>query len=114
VTHGQLELDARRTRLLGKLTEALPDFMGDVSAVGEGAYRDGALSTKIKRLMALAIALRAGCTHCILAQTHHALDAGATRDEVLETITVEISMSGTTGVAESLRVVELMEELGDW
>ena len=108
----QLELDANRLRLLDELTEALPAFMGRVSAVWDEAYRDGALSTKVKRLMAMAIALRAGCTNCILAQTRHALDAGATRDEVLETIAVEISMSGTTGIAESLRVVELMDELG--
>ena len=114
MAQAQLELDANRIRLLSRLTEALPALSEAVAAVGDSAYREGALSTKVKRLMALAIALRAGCTNCILAQARHALKAGATKDEILETIAVEISMSGTTGIAESLRVVELMEELGAW
>ena len=75
-------------------------------------YRDGALSLKVKRLMSLAIALRASCRNCILAQTMFALEAGATTEEVLETLSVVVSKSGTTGVAESLRVVQLLEELG--
>jgi len=42
----------------------------------------------------------------------YALENGATRDEVLETISVVVSMRGTTGVAESLRVIQLLDELG--
>jgi alkylhydroperoxidase/carboxymuconolactone decarboxylase family protein YurZ len=65
----------------------------------------------IKR-MALAIALEAGCRNCVLAQTMYALENGATKDDVLETISVVVSMRGTTGVAESLGVVQFMDELG--
>jgi len=73
--------------------------------------KDGALSCKVKRLMALTLALGAGCRNCILAQTKNALGNGATKDEILETLSVVISMRGTTGVAESLRVVQLLDEL---
>lgn len=52
----------------------------------EIAYKDGALTTKIKRMMAMAIALGAGCRNCILAQTKHALEAGATKDEIFKVI----------------------------
>ena len=86
--------------------------MAAESAVLDVAYKEGALSTKVKRLMALAIALRAGCTNCILSQTKYALDAGATKDDLLETIIVVTAMSGTTGIAESLRVIKYLEELG--
>jgi len=41
-----------------------------------------------------------------------ALEAGATKDEILETISVNVAMSGTTGIAESLRVLKLLDELG--
>ena len=75
-------------------------------------YKDGALSSKVKRLIALGIALRAGCTNCILAQTMRALEVGASKDEILETLSVEVVMSGTTGIAESLRVLKLLDELG--
>ncbi len=108
----QLELEAERVKLVDKLRQALPDLTTREAAVVDGVYRDGALSHKVKRLIALGIALRAGCTNCILAQTKHALNAGATKDELLETISVEVVMSGTTGVAESLRVIKLLDELG--
>ena len=62
-------------------------------------------------LMALGIALRARCVNCIVGQTMRALDAGATKEEILETISVNMAMSGTTGVAESLRVLKLLDEL---
>ena len=75
------------------------------------AYKNGALSSKTKRLMALALALGVGCTNCILGQTNRALDAGGTKEEILETLSVVVSMRGTTGIAESLRVIKLLEEL---
>ena len=108
----QIELNKERLKLLDKFKQALPDLMAAESAVGEVAYKDGALSGKVKRLMALAIALRVGCINCILGQTIRALDAGATKEEILETLSVEVAISGTTGVAESLRVIKLLDELG--
>ena len=108
----QLELNEERVKLLDKFGQALPGLWVAETAVFNEVYKDGALSLKVKRLMALAIALGAGCTNCILGQTKRALEAGATKDEILETISVTVVMRGTTGVAESLRVVKLLEELG--
>lgn len=108
----QLQLNDERVELLNKLKKELPELMNSEWGFLKIAYRDGALSKKVKYLMALAIALRACCTNCILAQTKNALDAGATKEEILETISVEMAMSGTTGIAESLRVIKLLDELG--
>ena len=110
----QLELNEERLQLLGKFRQALPELMANEAAATELVYRDGALSIKVKRLIALAIAIRAGCTNPILAHTIRALEAGATKDEILETLSVGVAMSGTSGVAESLRVVKLLDELGEW
>jgi AhpD family alkylhydroperoxidase len=108
----QIELNNERKELLDTFKRAAPDFMTVEYAAVDEAYKDGALRSRVKRLMALAIALRAGCTNCILAQTQRALEAGATKDEILETLFVVISMSGTTGIAESLRVIKFLDELG--
>ena len=109
----QIELNNERIELLDKFKQALPDLMASQHTMLDIVYDDGALSAKFKRLISLAIALRAGCTNCILAQTKRALEAGATKDELLETLSVEVAMSGSTGVAESLRVVKLLDELGE-
>jgi alkylhydroperoxidase/carboxymuconolactone decarboxylase family protein YurZ len=42
----------------------------------------------------------------------YALESGATKEEILETVSVVVSMRGTTGLGESLRVVQLLDELG--
>ena len=108
----QTEINEERKRVLEKIRQLSPEVMKFVAAQGDTAYKDGALSTKVKRLIALAIGLRAGCTNCIVAQTQRSLEAGATVEEIMETIGVEICMSGTTGVGESLRVIKFLEELG--
>jgi alkylhydroperoxidase/carboxymuconolactone decarboxylase family protein YurZ len=41
-----------------------------------------------------------------------ALETGASKEEILETLSVVVAMSGTTGVAESLRVLKILDELG--
>jgi AhpD family alkylhydroperoxidase len=95
-----------------KLLQALPGVASAQVAMVDEAYKDGAFNRKVKGLMASAVALRATCTPCILAQTMRAIEAGATKEEILETIGVATTMRGTTGSAESLIVVKLLEELG--
>jgi AhpD family alkylhydroperoxidase len=108
----QLELNKNRAKHLDTFAQLLPDVMGAVKGLTAEVYKNGALSCKIKRLMSLALALGAGCRNCILSQTMYALKNGATKEEILETISVAVSMRGTTGVGESLRVIQLLDELG--
>jgi AhpD family alkylhydroperoxidase len=108
----QLELNKERLKYLEALHQQLPDLMVHESAKWDEVYKDGALSAKVKRLMALGIALRARCVNCIVGQTMRALEAGASKEEILETISVNMAMSGTTGIAESLRVLKLLDEQG--
>jgi len=108
----QLELYNEFMQQKEKLEKELPDLMAMERGAWDEAYKDGALSRKVKRLMALAIALRAGCTSCIIGQTIRAIEAGATRDEVVETISVAMVVGGTTGFAEGYRVMKLLDEMG--
>jgi alkylhydroperoxidase/carboxymuconolactone decarboxylase family protein YurZ len=108
----KLELDKNRVKKRNKLAELLPDVREAVRGLTAEVYRDGTLSCEAKRLMSLALAPGARARNCILAQTMYALENGATKDEILVTILIVLSMRGTTGFPESLRVVELLDELG--
>lgn len=108
----QMDLNDNRTRQLETFARLLPDVLGHVRDQAVETYRDGVLDGKTKRLMALAVALGAGCRNCVLGQTAFALEKGATQEEILETIAVVVSMRGTTGIAESLRVIQFLEEQG--
>ena len=106
------ELNNNRLAQLSKFAELLPGVFGQVRAMTGDIYQDGELSTKVKRLIGLSAAMSAGCQNCTLAQTMYALDCGATKEEILETISVVISLRGTTGMAESLKVIQFLDEQG--
>ena len=112
MSESQLELEKNREKQKDRLADLIPDVWGATREVAAEVYKDGALSGKAKRLISLGIALGTGTRNCVLAQTMNALEKGVTVEEILETISVVISMRGTTGVAESLRVVQLLDELG--
>jgi len=112
MSESQIELNNNRKKQLKKCIEAMPDMASLLGAQVNEAYKDGAIDSKTKRLMAMAVALGAGCRNCVLGQAEGALELGATKEEFLETISVVVSMRGTTGIAESLRVIQLLDELG--
>ncbi len=110
----QLEYYTETGKYRDRFDEGLPDAMAAYTAFRKEVYKDGALSQKVKRLIALSIGLQAGCTRCIQGQTRDAVEAGATKAEVLEAVAVAIVMGGTAVSAESWRVVKVLEELGQW
>jgi len=95
----QLRLNDERVKLRDKFKRALPDLMIHEDAVLDSVYKDSAFSDKVKRLISLDIALRAGCVNCILSQTTQALEAEASKDEVLETLSVELAQAVPLGLA---------------
>ena len=94
--------------------QGLPGVMSRYSAFRKEAFKEGALSPKIKRLIALAAGLQAGCTRCIIGQTMDAIEAGATKAEVMEAVAIAVVMGGTAVSAETWRVVKVLKELGKW
>ncbi len=88
------ELYDHLRRLMGELAKESPSPFGAFSQLHHKSLEDGALSTKIKELMCLAISIGVHCDGCIAYHVHDALKAGATREEVVETISVAIMMGG--------------------
>jgi AhpD family alkylhydroperoxidase len=81
---------AEQEKLFGEMHQmreiykkCIPDIAFAYDELSVGVYKDGVLSGKIKRMMALAGALVHGCRACILYQTEEALALGATAEEIL-------------------------------
>lgn len=110
----QIEYYTETGKYRDRFDQGLPKAMDAYTVFRREVYQDGALSLKIKRLIALAVGLQAGCTRCVQGQTKDAVAAGATRNEVLEAVAVAIVMGGTAVSAETWRVVKVLEELGKW
>ncbi len=70
----------------------------------------GALDTKTKELIALGTAITARCKYCIALHVKTALEAGATRDEILEAATVSILMGGGPALTHVAEVKKALDE----
>jgi AhpD family alkylhydroperoxidase len=108
----QTEWFEESSYLRGLFEEAMPGMKEAQTAVREEAYRDGAISKKTKHLMAVVTAMRIGCQRCLVGQTKFAIEAGATKEELLETIEVGIAMGGTPAIGWSHHIIKYMEEQG--
>ena len=106
----QIEYYTETGKYRDRFDQELP-AMAAYTAFRKQVYKDGALSLKTKRLIALACGLQAGCTRCVQGQTKDAITAGATKNEVLEAVAVAIVMGGTAVSAETWRVMKVLEEL---
>ncbi|KAA1248850.1 carboxymuconolactone decarboxylase family protein [Mycobacterium simiae] len=76
------------------LREQIPDVYKGFAALSGAAFADGALSRKIKELMAMAIGVVQGCDGCIASHAQAAARAGASCEEAAEAIGVTILMHG--------------------
>ncbi|MBI2916748.1 MAG: carboxymuconolactone decarboxylase family protein [Chloroflexi bacterium] len=110
----QIEYYNATAKSRDEFDQGLPKAMSAYSSFRKEVYKDGALSHKTKRLIALACGLQSGCTRCTIGQTRDALEAGATKAEVLEAVAVAVVMGGTAVSAETWRVVEVLKETGKW
>ncbi len=99
-------LNERMEGLAGDAPEAMGAFMG----LHEATTADGALAKSTKELIALAIGITVRCDGCIAFHVHDALAAGATHDEVVETIGVAVMMGGGPSVVYGAEAHEALRE----
>ena len=92
-SHGRAVLD-ELSPLHRELRRAVPDVYKGFGELHHAAFVEGALDTRTKELIALAIAVVEGCDGCIASHAQAAARAGATCQEAAETIGVTFLMNG--------------------
>ncbi|MDO6442035.1 MULTISPECIES: carboxymuconolactone decarboxylase family protein [unclassified Marinobacter] len=95
---------------MGKLGAAIPDVMEGFGALHKASIADGALDSKTKELIALGIAITVRCDGCISFHVHDALTAGATREEIAETVSVAILMGGGPSMVYGIEAMQATEQ----
>lgn len=88
----------------------MPGPMSGFARLHKKAVEDGTLSAKVKEMMALAVSIAVGCEGCITYHTHDAIQAGATRAELLETIGVGVMMAGGPGTIYAAHALDAVEQ----
>ena len=93
MTYGKQVQDELRPHAR-ELRRMIPGVYKGFAALHDAALVDGALDTKTKELIALAIAVSSECDGCIAAHAHSAVRHGASLQEAAEAIGVTILMNG--------------------
>lgn len=95
------------------LRKQIPDVYQGFAALSRAALTDGALSHKVKELMAMAIGVVQGCDGCIASHARNAARAGATTQEAAEAIGVTILMNGGPATIHGARAYTAFCEFAD-
>lgn len=95
------DLARMRRRLAPDASRAFHDFSNAV-------FADGALSTKTKHIIAVAVAHVTQCPYCIKGHTRAALAEGASEEALMEAIWVAAEMRAGAAFAHSLIAIEEM------
>lgn len=97
----------------GKMSKLIPDGVNGFQQLHAKTMKEGALSSKEKELIAIAISLALRCEPCVRAHIKKALSIGATKEEILEAVQVALMMGGGpvyTYIPVAIETIEALQE----
>jgi AhpD family alkylhydroperoxidase len=88
------------------------EFAGFVALDKVVGRVDGAIPVKYRELLALAVAFTTQCPYCLDVHTANAKKAGATREEVAETVFIAAALRAGAAVTHGALALKLYDEAG--
>jgi AhpD family alkylhydroperoxidase len=103
-----------KTKELGEqlrnLRVGAPEVMKAFGTIAQAATASKALDTRTKELIALGIAVAVRCDDCIAFHIKAAIERGASREEVLETLGMAIYMGAGPSVMYASHALEALDQ----
>ena len=87
-----------------------PETEAAFVAFSRQVFADGALPSKVKQIIAVAVAHVTQCPYCIKGHTKAALKAGATEQQIMEAIWVAAEMRAGGAYAHSALAIDAMQQ----
>ena len=91
---------------LGELMKLSPDTVRGYRQLSDANAKTGHLDAKTRELISLAVAVTSHCDGCIVVHTDAALKAGATKEEISESLGVAIATNAGAALIYSTRVLD--------
>lgn len=107
------ELSKRVATSARELREHIPGVYEGFSGMHRAALEEGALSARVKELIALAISVAEQCDGCIASHARGAARHGAGEAEVAEAIGVAILMTGGPATVYGPRAWDAYQEYAE-
>lgn len=93
-----------------ELSSDQPAFTTAFWKLRSAVRQPGALDTKTKELIAIAISVARNCDGCLAHHVYDALEAGATREEITDALGVAVLMCGGTGAVYATHALEALDQ----
>jgi AhpD family alkylhydroperoxidase len=97
--------DPANMKKLKAMKELAPEPMAAFDALNAAVFKDGALSVKVKELIAVAVAVTTQCPYCIDAHVKKAKAAGATEAELTEATLVSAALRAGGSVTHGTHAI---------
>jgi AhpD family alkylhydroperoxidase len=104
------ETTSRISHSLKELSKEVPDVLAGFHAMSKAATKEGALTTKMKELIALALGVAGHCDGCIGFHTKALIREGVTKSEFTEALGVAVYMGGGPSLMYAAEAMEAFEQ----
>ncbi len=94
-----------------KMKEETPDMINGFSGLFSKVMGDGAITVLEKEFIAVAIGVAIRCEPCIKLHVKKCLDAGATKEQILDATSVAVMMGGGPAYTHIPVVIDTLETL---
>lgn len=93
--------------------KALPGTLQGFEKMGEAAKADGVLDLKTKELVAMGIAIRSQCDHCIGYHARNLVRLNAKREEVAEVLAMCAYMGGGPAINYGAKALQAFDQFSE-
>ena len=106
--HDHLE---KTSNALNTFRLARPETGAGFTGMHRAAMQPGAMTVREKEMIALGIGIATRCVDCIGFHVQAAAKAGATRDDIADTISVAVMMGGGPAYMYGVKALEAYDQL---
>jgi len=104
------EMAAQLSGAIKQVRLGSPEVTKAFSAMAKAATEAGALDSKTKELIALAISVAIRCDGCVAFHSEAAVREGATREELMETMGMALYMGAGPSLMYAAQAVEAYDQ----
>lgn len=94
-----------------KRRELAPDILAAFQSFSQHVFADGALPSRTKELIAVAVAHVTQCPYCIRSHTKRARQKGVSEQEIMEAIWVATEMRAGGAISHSALAIDTMKDV---
>jgi AhpD family alkylhydroperoxidase len=93
---------------LDLISKQQPEVIAALYRLKGTVFKEGALSVKEKELIAVAVTALQKCEECLVVHAQKAIEAGATKDELRESLLVAMYLAGPSTVIWTDKIDEIL------